>query len=48
MAFSITKENDITLKCRELAEDDNRSVSNYLEILVKREALKKERLNNDV
>jgi len=36
MAFSITKEDDITIKCRELAEEDNRSVSNYIEILVKR------------
>ena len=37
MPFSITKDDETTMKARELAEKDNRSVSNYIEILVQRD-----------
>jgi hypothetical protein len=41
MPFSITKNDEITDKCRVLAEKENRTVSNYIETLVKREYKKK-------
>jgi predicted transcriptional regulator len=44
MAFSITKDDETTDKCRELAKEDNRSVSNYLEILVQRDWRNKEEI----
>ncbi len=37
MPYCITKDDENTKKARQLAEEDNRSVSNYIEILVKRD-----------
>ena len=42
MPFSITKEDYITDMARSMADIDNRSVSNYIETLVKRDHFKYE------
>jgi len=36
MSYSIAKKDENTDKCEEMAEADNRSVSNFIETLVKR------------